>query len=163
DVELVADTATVVPGAGFHVGVRFVPEEDWHVYWKNPGDSGEAPRIAWTLPSGVTAGELQWPTPERIPVGPLVNFGYVGEMLLAAPLAAAPDLPSGTPLDLRAQAKWLVCNQDECIPGGATLSLLLPVGSTATPPPAAVAALFAATRKRLPVAPPPTLAIRATA
>ena len=46
DVELVADTASVAPGGTFRLGVRFLPEPHWHVYWQNPGDSGEAPRIA---------------------------------------------------------------------------------------------------------------------
>ncbi len=163
DVELVADTAAAVPGASFRLGVRFVPEKHWHVYWKNPGDSGEAPRIAWTLPAGLTPGEIEWPTPERIPVGPLVNFGFEGETLLAAPVAVAHDVAAHAALDLRAQAKWLVCNQDECIPGGATLALSLPVGTVAAPAAPAIAELFSATHKRLPVASPPTVRVDATA
>src|SRR6185503_2738803 len=102
----------------------------WHVYWRNPGDSGEAPRITWTLPAGLSAGALEWPMPHRLPAGPLVNFGYEGETLLAAPITVAPDV-AAAPLALRALAKWLVCNQDECIPGSATLALTLPTGTTA--------------------------------
>ena len=153
DVELVADVAAAPPGGTFRLGVRFVPEKDWHVYWRNPGDSGEAPRIDWSLPPALAAGALEWPAPERIPAGPLVNFGYAGEMLLAAPVTVAPDVAAGAPLDLKAQAKWLVCNEDECIPGGATLTLKMPVGTGETVAPA-VARLFAATRERLPVALP---------
>lgn len=153
DVELVADVAAAPPGGAFRLGVRFVPEKDWHVYWRNPGDSGEAPRIDWTLPSGLSAGALEWPAPERIPAGPLVNFGYAGEMLLAAPVTVPANVATETPLDLKARAKWLVCNEDECIPGGATLSLKLPVGSGGTVPPA-TARLFATTRERLPVSLP---------
>jgi len=153
DVELVADVAAAPPGGAFRLGVRFVPEKDWHVYWRNPGDSGEAPRIDWTLPPGLTAGALEWPAPERIPAGPLVNFGYAGEMLLAAPVTVAADVATGAPLDLKAQAKWLVCNEDECIPGGATLALKLPIG-TGDPAAPATARLFGATRERLPIALP---------
>jgi thiol:disulfide interchange protein DsbD len=152
-VELVADAAGVEPGGPLKLGVRFVPEPEWHVYWRNPGDSGEAPRVAWTLPPGLTAGALEWPTPVRIEVGPLVSFGYPGEVLLAAPVAVAPDLAPGSALDLRAQAKWLVCNQDECLPGSATLTLRLPVGSAGTVAPT-VARLFDAASRQLPVAPP---------
>ena len=70
-VDLVADAASVQPGRELSLGVRFVLEEGWHVYWRNPGDSGEAPSVEWTLPAGFAAGELEWPTPEPIPSGPL--------------------------------------------------------------------------------------------
>ncbi|MCC6764597.1 MAG: thioredoxin family protein [Deltaproteobacteria bacterium] len=151
DVELVSDVAAAAPGGTFRLGVRFVPEKGWHVYWRNPGDSGEPPRIEWMLPAGLTAGALEWPTPERIPVGPLAAFGYPGEVLLAAPVAVARDVAAGAPLPLRAQAKWLVCNDDECIPGGATLALTLPVGEGAAVAPE-MARLFAA--RALPEKPP---------
>ncbi len=159
DVELVADVASAPPGGSFRLGVRFVPEKDWHVYWRNPGDSGEAPRITWTLPPGLAAGALEWPTPERIEVGPLVNFGYEGELLLAAPVTVARDVPHDAPLPLRAQAKWLVCDRDECIPGGATLSLTLPVGGGAAVAPSAARRFDA---RRLPAAPPSSWHVDAT-
>jgi thiol:disulfide interchange protein DsbD len=165
-VELIADAAGIEPGRALKLGIHFIPEPEWHVYWRNPGDSGEAPRVEWTLPPGLTAGGLEWPAPTRIEVGPLVNFGYPGEMLLAAPITVLPDLTAGAPLDLRADAKWLVCNQDECIPGSAALSLSLPVGdgraignSGAVAP--AVTALFATTAARLPTQPPPTWRVTA--
>ena len=160
-VELVADAAGIEPGRPLALGVHFVPEPEWHVYWRNPGDSGEAPRVEWTLPPGLTAGALEWPAPARIEVGPLVNFGYPGELLLAAPIAVARDLTTGAPAEVRAQAKWLVCNQDECIPGSAALSLILPVGKAGEVAPP-VADLFAATRAQLPVAPPATWRVAAS-
>jgi len=160
-VELVADTARAAPGSTFRLGVRFVPEDEWHVYWRNPGDSGEAPRIEWMLPAGLTAGALEWPLPDRIPVGPLVNFGYAGEMLLAAPVSVARDVDTAAPLALRAQVKWLVCDRDECIPGGATLALTLPFGGAGTIAPA-TARLFETARRRVPSAPPPTWRVSAT-
>jgi DsbC/DsbD-like thiol-disulfide interchange protein len=43
-----------------------VTDDGWHIYWQNPGDSGEPPRIKWQLPSGVTATALEWPTPMRM-------------------------------------------------------------------------------------------------
>lgn len=159
DVELVADAAAVAPGATFRLGVRFVPEKGWHVYWRNPGDSGEPPRIEWALPEGLTAGALEWPTPVRIPAGPLVNFGYPGEMLLAAPVTVATTVAADARLPLRAQAKWLVCDEEECIPGGATLSLTVPVGAS-TAAPDDVTRLF--TARALPAALPADWRIAAT-
>ena len=146
DVTLVAESASIEAGRDVAVGLRFAPERGWHVYWRNPGDSGEAPRLVWHLPPGFTASELAWPMPERIPVGPLANFGYDGVTLLPATISVPDELPST--VDLRADARWLVCNEDSCIPGSAPLSLSLPVEPTSRPSPDAP--LFRATRERLP-------------
>lgn len=43
--ELVSETATVEAGRPFWVALRFTLQPGWHIYWKNPGDSGEAPHI----------------------------------------------------------------------------------------------------------------------
>jgi thiol:disulfide interchange protein len=152
-VELLADVATLRAGREAHVGVRFVPEPGWHVYWRNPGDSGEPPSVAWTVPPGFSVGALEWPAPARIAVGPLANYGYEGSVLLAARLDV-PDDVAAPRVDVQARARWLVCDEEECIPGSGTLSLALPLGA-GTPAPSAAAALFEAARARLPVAPPP--------
>jgi thiol:disulfide interchange protein DsbD len=151
EVSLVADVASITPGRDVAIGPRFELERGWHVYWQNPGDSGEAPRLVWSLPPGFSATELGWPAPTRIPVGPLANFGYEGTVLLPATLRVPREL-AAAPVEIRADATWLVCNEDECIPGRAPLSLVLPVD--ATPRPSAEAPLFAAARARLPVALP---------
>ncbi len=150
-VELVADVTAVAPGDPFRLGVHFAPEAEWHVYWRNPGDSGEAPRITWTLPAGIAAGETEWPAPVRLETDPIVSFGYAGDVLLAAPIRGKATA-SGDALDLKALAKWLVCNRDECIPGSAELTLTLPVGAGGAPSPAAP--LFEAMRTRLPAPAP---------
>ena len=155
-VELLTETTSLRPGHDLPVGVRFTLDEGWHVYWRNPGDSGEAPSVAWTLPPGFVAGEIEWPQPERIMVGPLVNFGYDGSVLLPATILVPRELRAETPVELRALVKWLVCDAEECIPGSATLGVTLPTGPGAPGP---AAGLFAATRARLPVTPPPDWAL----
>ena len=70
-------------------GLYFKLEPGWHVYWKNAGDAGEPPHIHWTLPAGVTAGPLQFPAPKRLPLGPLMDFGYEDEVLFPFKLNVA--------------------------------------------------------------------------
>ncbi len=152
DVDLVADVASIAPGRDVGVGPRFELERGWHVYWQNPGDSGEAPRLTWSLPAGFSGTDLSWPAPHRIPVGPLANFGYEGTVVLPATVHVPRDVTGS--VDLRADVHWLVCNEDACIPGHAPLSLVLPVEPTARP--SAEAPLFAAARAALPVAAPST-------
>ena len=131
--ELVPATQGVAPGQSVRVALRQTIQKDWHTYWRNPGDSGEATSIAWTLPSGWKASEFTWPTPHRIPVGPLTNYGYEGEVLLPMTLTAPADARPGETVTLTAKATFLVC-AEICIPEDAALTLRLPV--TAGPAPA---------------------------
>src|SRR5947208_3037269 len=85
-VELVAETTSIQPAHDASVGARFTLEKGWHIYWVNPGDSGEAPRLEWTVPPGFRASEIAFPAPRQIPVGPLANYGYEDEVLLPVTL-----------------------------------------------------------------------------
>jgi thiol:disulfide interchange protein DsbD len=149
--QLVAATDAVVPGQPLQVGLRLVHDKDWHTYWQVPGDSGLPTRIDWTLPAGMKAGPIEWPHPHRLPAGPLMNFGYEGDTLLLTTIDVPRDLPTGTPVTLTAKVEWLEC-KDVCIPGGADLSLTLPVAPQASP--SRQAALFAQSRKLVPTALP---------
>ncbi|MDQ6924541.1 MAG: thioredoxin family protein, partial [Pseudomonadota bacterium] len=103
-----------------------VMERGWHTYWQNAGDSGLPTTLTWKLPEGLKAGPIRWPAPRALPVGPLVNYGYEGEVLLLSDIATVPDFLSGKTVTLSARADWLVC-KEICIPEGADLSLTLPV------------------------------------
>jgi thiol:disulfide interchange protein DsbD len=149
--ELVAEPAAVAPGEPFWVALRLNIREGWHVYWRNPGDSGEAVAVTWHLPPGYSAGPIAWPTPERIPVAHLVNFGYERETVLLTRIAPPAGAAAGASIDIKADASWLVCRK-ECIPGEASLSLAIPSaapGVTPGPNPQ-TRSTFEAARARLP-------------
>jgi thiol:disulfide interchange protein DsbD len=124
--ELVADVASVAPGATFRLAVRLLMQDGWHVNWLNPGDAGLAPGIAWKLPPGFRAGLVEWPLPERFRDGPLVIFGYAGEVVLSTEVRAPADLAPGGEVQLAADVSWLAC-REACIPGEAVATLRLPV------------------------------------
>ncbi len=126
EAELVAEQSALIPGRPNTVALRLVMERGWHTYWQNAGDSGLPTTLAWKLPDGLNAGPIQWPAPRALPVGPLVNYGYEGEVLLLSDIATVPDFLSGKTVTLSARADWLVC-KEICIPEGADLSLSLPV------------------------------------
>jgi len=122
----------VGPGKQVWVGLHLAHQPEWHTYWKNTGDSGLPTQLQWTLPAGVTAGEIAWPVPKKIPVGHLANYGYEDTVLLPVPLTIAPDFkPSllGSELQVQLKATWLICRQ-ECIPEEGEFSLGVPVRST---------------------------------
>lgn len=137
-VSLVSDTDLVAVGQPYRVALRFRLAPGWHTYYRNPGDAGVPPDLDWTLPAGTTVGTVQWPTPQQLPEGPLMTFGYTGDLLL---------MQSATgPGPIRLHASWLVCN-NICVPEEADFSLDLPVGS---PAPSAEAALFTLAEADLP-------------
>jgi thiol:disulfide interchange protein/DsbC/DsbD-like thiol-disulfide interchange protein len=152
-VELVSEVGAIAPGQIFWVALYQRIAPGWHTYWLNPGDSGEPPRIEWALPSGFTAGEITWPFPERIPVGPAMTYGYSGEIVLPIPVTAPAGLAPGAHVTLRGQASWLVCEKT-CIPEEAPIALTLPVVGGAPPPDPRGAALISAARQTVPTPSP---------
>jgi len=143
-------TGRMAGGHTFNVGLRFQLEKGWHIYWINPGDSGEPARVEWKLPAGLTAGPIEWPTPRRLASGSIVDYGYEGAVLLIVPLHADASLASQSAARLGAEIRLLVCSHEMCIPAKAALSLTVPVKAQAPVPDATTVAWFAAARKSMP-------------
>jgi DsbC/DsbD-like thiol-disulfide interchange protein/cytochrome c biogenesis protein CcdA len=143
--ELIAEPPAIAAGQPFWVGVRLRIKEGWHVY-----DSGEAPTITWQLPPAFAASPIAWPTPQRIPIAHLVNFGYAGETVLLTQIAPPGVLSDAGRVDIKADVTWLVCEK-ECIPGEAKVALSLPLARDGSgTADAGTAAVFAAARRALP-------------
>ncbi|MHA6289090.1 protein-disulfide reductase DsbD family protein [Maricaulis sp. CAU 1757] len=127
DAQLVADRDVVAPGEDFLIGLHQVMPDGWHTYWRNPGDNGLPVEIDWTVPDGVTVGDILWPTPVELPLSDIImDYGYRGEVVLPMPVTVDAGY-AGTRIDIRADAVWLVC-EEICVPEERTLSLSLPVG-----------------------------------
>jgi thiol:disulfide interchange protein DsbD len=123
-------------GAGKNIwlGLQLAHQPHWHTYWKNAGDSGLPTRLEWSLPAGAVAGDIAWPTPQKIDIGSLSNYGYEGTVLLPVPLTIGKDFkPSALAdaLEVKLSASWLVC-KEECVPQDGKFVLQVPLkGSTA--------------------------------
>lgn len=137
----------VEPGKPVWVALQLAHIPEWHTYWKNSGDSGLPTQLEWTLPAGITAGDIAWPTPKKIPIGTLANYGYEGTVLLPVPLTVAPGFNAAN-LDIRLKASWLVCKK-ECIPQEGDFSLQIPVRSSTGSSSGLFAAAFAASPQPL--------------
>jgi thiol:disulfide interchange protein DsbD len=131
EAELITEKAAAQPGKPVSVGLKLRMADHWHTYWKNPGDSGLPTRIQWLLPQGWKAGEIQWPYPKPLPVGPLMNYGYEDEVVLLSELTPPADAKPGS-YPIKAKAEWLVC-KDICIPEKGELDLVLPLASAPAP------------------------------
>jgi len=130
-VRLVSEQDSAVPGKTFWVGLDLVLDDGWHVYWQNPGDSGLSARIKWQLPSGIKAGDIQWPYPQRLNLGPLTSFGYEHEVLLLVPMTVDGNFQPSKEVHLHARLDWLAC-REMCMPGKADLNLSVPIVTNAS-------------------------------
>ena len=121
-ITLVAEDSVFQPGRTQWIGLLFEMEPGWHIYWVNPGDAGDPPRPTWELPPGFRAGEIRWPTPVRLVLGPVVDYGYEGRVLLALPLDVPAGFAPSATASISADLRYLIC-REVCIPGRTRLSL----------------------------------------
>ncbi|HEY4010746.1 MAG TPA: thioredoxin family protein [Acidobacteriaceae bacterium] len=156
--ELTSLSPQITPGGTQTIGLVLTIEEHWHVYWVNAGDSGEPPAIRWTLPKGFTAGPLQFPPPQRLPLGPLMDFGYEDQVGFPITLTAPANAKPGK-VHLDAHVTWLVCAQ-VCLPGKAHLGYDINVVRGPIQPAPIVGALGEALNS-LPKPLPPTMSASA--
>jgi len=127
------------------LGIHFALEQGWHIYWINPGDSGQPPVFQWQLPDGFSAGPVQWPRPEKLQSAHLADYGYKDDVMLLVPVRA-PAFYHQADAKLVLQAKWLIC-REVCLPDHAQLEITLPYGAPADQH---QEKLFAETKRLLP-------------
>jgi len=140
----------ITPGKQVWLGLQLAHQPEWHTYWKNAGDSGLPTQLEWQLPAGISAGEIVWPTPKKIPIGTLANYGYEGTVLLPVPVTVSAGFDAAQ-LDVKLKASWLVCKK-ECIPQEGEFAISLPVKSSTAASSSLFQQGFAATPLSLPAA-----------
>src|SRR5581483_11612260 len=146
-VGLLLASGTARPGQTVMAGIHLQMDPHWHTYWRNPGGPGIPTSIEWTLPPGVTAGEIQWPVPEKLVADDSPSYIYQNEVVLLVPLTVAANAAPG-PLELKAHVEWLECYQS-CVPGKTDVRATLNAGAEAKP--SADAAAIETWRKNLPL------------
>lgn len=155
---LLSETGAVAPGSTFTLGVTLDLEPGWHTYWDGFNDTGYPIRVTPHLPDGFTAGDLEWPAPERlVSPGDILDHVYRDHVTLLLPVQVPADLKPGSEVTLNATVEWLACHE-VCVPGSGEATLTLPVGTPGTDAwrrqqakvPAEARTRFEETRKRLP-------------
>ena len=159
-VELIADEGDLAGAQSLWVGLLFHLDKGWHVYWQNPGDSGEPPRIEWKLPKRLLAGAVEWPRPIRLGTGTIVDYGYEDQVLLMAPVHVAPATSPISNATIAADVKYIVC-REICVPGKTSLSLTMPLSAEQSVHVAEWRRIFERTRTQLPKSAPSTWKISA--
>jgi thiol:disulfide interchange protein DsbD len=129
-------------------GVLFDLDPGWHLYWRNPGDTGLPTETRWTL-RGAELAELQWPAPEAFSEsdGLFVTYGYEGRVLLYSELALSEEATQERVIAV--DVDLLIC-EHECIPASFSLERSLTAALVDSPENAGVHALFDAQAARVP-------------
>lgn len=151
-VELLAHAPQgVQAGQPLWVGLQLTHQPEWHTYWRNPGDSGLPTQLELNLPAGISAGNVQWPLPQKLKAGNLTNYGFEKTVLLAVPLTVTQQFKANASqtLDIQVHANWLVCRL-ECIPQEGDFALRIPIDSSFASNAAAFEAVLAEQPKQLP-------------
>jgi DsbC/DsbD-like thiol-disulfide interchange protein len=151
--QLSAERRVAAPGESLWVALSFDIKPGWHTYWRTPGDAGEPIPIQWTLPAGVSAGPIQWPTPERFAYSGIAGFGYTGHATLLTELKIDPSVAAPAEILLKADVTWLSCS-DVCIPEDGGFSLPIKIDAAGAHRNTAANAAITAARQALPRAAP---------
>jgi len=123
-VALLAESTTLPDSRSEWLGLRFTIDEGWHIYWRNPGESGGPPEVRWQTPKGITVGALQWPVPARMVVLGVTNYGYERGAVLLAPVHREVGEGTGADILIGATVEYVIC-REICIKESATPSLTL--------------------------------------
>lgn len=133
---LLADGAAQ-PGETLTAAIRFTPiSDEWHGYWKNPGDAGYGMQLDWDLPAGWIAGEPEYPVPSRLLISDLMNHIYEGSYTVLVPLTVAANAPTTGTAVIGLEAQWLACTDVICVPEQGRFSLTVPLGGPSVADPA---------------------------
>lgn len=146
---LVAEEESIQPGRPFWVAIHLDIEDNWHTYWKNPGDAGMPLAVNWTLPEGFEASPLVWPTPKRFDVASAVGFGYEEEVTLLTQITP-PSSYSEKMASIAVEARWVVCSDMTCLPGDGQQILIIPVKAEEPAKASAAQTLFEQARLLVP-------------
>jgi thiol:disulfide interchange protein DsbD len=156
---LIVEPGTIPPGGETRLGIEFQIEPGWHIYWQNPGDSGEPPRVQWQTAEGAEYAPLEWPTPVRLLSGAGTDYGYGGAAVLLSRVRVPDTAKAGALWPIGGHLRWLEC-REMCIPQRAELNASLKIGP-AGPAEARAQALLDAAAARIPRPAPPDLRLAA--
>ncbi|MCB1212992.1 MAG: thioredoxin family protein [Chlamydiia bacterium] len=148
-VTLHSEMAQISPGSRFWLAVEMEIAKGWHTYWLNPGDIGMPTQIDWQLPEGIEVHRLVWPTPEHHVQDGVHTYNYADRTVV---LAECELLPGASPRDLTSigvTARWLACNEEQCVPGDTDATIELPISPSSASADPKTASIFLEARKRL--------------
>jgi DsbC/DsbD-like thiol-disulfide interchange protein len=112
--------AETLAGAEALLAVHHRIDDGWHIYWRNPGETGLRTRLE-IVATRLEVGAVLYPGPERFAaLGGQVSYGWKHDAVLFVPLRGVGDADA----TIEVRSRYLAC-AESCIPGDAELSVSL--------------------------------------
>ena len=125
DIQVICDTATVAEKSEVLVGLEISLAPDWHIYWKNAGESGYSTTLKWSFSQEKwRADPLQFPAPYHYEYEGISGYALKNQFVLLNTLFAPSKLEEVSKLEGRFDA--LICNESTCLPYEFQFSLQFP-------------------------------------
>ena len=134
--------------SSIQLGLLIQLAKDWHIYWKNPGDTGIPTTIEWKVPKDFKLLNKHWSIPKAFEFDGLVSYGYEDQVLFFAELQI-PNNTSESEINLSVKIESLIC-KDVCIPFDTLINYQLDLRKSFMPD-EYIADLFTKTTNELPV------------
>jgi len=128
-IELISDQSQITTGTHGWLGVKVKLSPNWHIYWKNSGESGYPTTVAWDAPSGIEIEPLEYPAPYLYSYDGLSGYILKDEFCLFASFRVSPKIQfnKNETLKIKGHFDALVCNESTCLPFSRQLSISLKV------------------------------------
>lgn len=124
NVKLHSSQSVISPGDEIQLAVEFRINNQWHIYWVNPGDAGMATNLEFDLPEGFKVGRVLYPYPSKFKTEGLTSFGYKNKAVLLTNIKVPDYLQNNENYTIKVKAIWLECKHI-CIPGETQLEITL--------------------------------------
>ena len=126
--QLIAERSSAAAGQTIQLGVSMKPAKGWHGYWLNGGDAGFAMQFKWALPTAGKVGEPRYPVPQTLLINGLMNHVYEHDYALLVPFTLPAGAREGDTVAISAEADWLACTVEICVPEHGRLAATVRVG-----------------------------------
>jgi DsbC/DsbD-like thiol-disulfide interchange protein/cytochrome c biogenesis protein CcdA len=126
-VELVSDNSKIAKGSQGWLGINVKLSPNWHVYWRNSGESGYPTTVTWDAPSGIDIEPLDYPAPHLYSYDGLSGYILKDEFWLLVSFRVSPKIQfkKDETLKIKGVFDALVCNESTCLPFTRELTIQL--------------------------------------
>ena len=112
--KFISDYDNITEGQKFKLAIIASIDNDWHIYWKGSGESGQPTTIEWDLPDDFSSSATSYPVPHKSEAFGLISHTYKDEAIFTIEVTA-PNKLIETEYVFKAAVDWQAC-KEACLP-----------------------------------------------
>lgn len=126
--QIISSHIVAEPGDTVLAAFSFKIDEGWHIYWRNPGDSGLEPQFKTDTPSVIKMTDVMWQTPKLHVESDIGDYVYYKQVDLPFYIIIGNQAKPGDTILIKTETDYLICS-DRCIPESASADIKLIIGT----------------------------------